>query len=314
VTRPRHIDVHAHAFSPAYVDLLERLGAPPEVVEPARTVLGESDLARRIGTMDESGVERQVLSMSAATPYFDLPSSAIEAARFLNDEHAAVCRAHIGRFSFFATLPMPHVDAALEELQRAFSELGAAGVTFTTSIRSRPLTDPAFSEVFAELDRRNAVVFLHPPGLACGSALIRESRLVWSLGAPIEDAVCAMQLMQAGFPRRYPRLKIILPHLGGFLSFVRYRVDRSAARSMPGEDPPSLQMRRFWYDTANGEPDSLFSAVAAYGAERLVFGSDYPYWTGESYRHAVDYLETAGLSEAELSAVRYDNANRILVI
>jgi len=307
----RHIDVHAHAFSAAYVDLLERLGAAADVVSPARAVVAaspEADLRDRLAHMDEGSVERAVLSMSAATPYFDDAEAAVRAARFLNDEHAARCRAHPARFSFFATLPMPHVDAALAELRRALEELRAVGVTFTTSIRTRPLTDPAFAELFAELDRRGALVFLHPPGLACASPLIRESGLAWSLGAPIEDAVCALQLMQAGFPRRYPRLRIILPHLGGFLPFLRYRLDRGAERKFPNDDPPSVQMRRFWYDTANGEPESLTHAVHAFGIDRVLWGSDYPYWREDSYRRAVDYLALTGLPESELDAIRYENA------
>ncbi len=309
-----HIDVHAHAFSTEYIDLLEQLGAPGDVLVPARMVIAEASpqgVPERLAAMDGSDVERQILSMSAATPYFDDAASAVRAARVSNDEHAALCRAHPARFSFFATLPMPHVDAALEEIRRAFDELGAAGVTFTTSIRVRSLAEPAFAEVFAELDRRAAVVFLHPPGLACASPLIRESGLAWSVGAPIEDAVCAMQLMKAGFPRRYPQLKIIMPHLGGFLPFLRYRLDRSTERQMPGEDPPSVQMRKFWYDTANGDPDALLHSISTYGLERIVFGTDYPYWMGASYDRAVDYLALTGLGEAELRAIRYENARAL---
>lgn len=311
----RHIDVHAHAFSAPYVDLLERLGAHRDVIAPARMVVAatpDDDLRDRLAHMDEGGVERAILSMSAATPYFDEAAPAIGAARFLNDEHAGRCRDHPARFSFFATLPMPHVDAALAELARAVDELGAVGVTFTTSIQGRPLTDPAFAPVFAELDRRAAVVFLHPPGLACASPLIRESGLAWSLGAPIEDAVCALQLMQAGFPRRYPHLKIILPHLGGFLPFLRYRLDRGADRKFPGDDPPSVQMRKFWYDTANGEPEALTHAVHAYGIDRILWGSDYPYWREESYQRAVDYLALTGLPEHDLDAIRYGNAAQLI--
>src|SRR5579871_5475120 len=115
----RHIDVHAHAFSAGYVDLIERLGAPAEVVAPARMVVAASpdaDLRDRLAHMDAGHVERAVLSMSGATPYLDDRAAAVQAARFLNDEHATLCRAHPARFSFFATLPLPHVDAALAEL------------------------------------------------------------------------------------------------------------------------------------------------------------------------------------------------------
>jgi predicted TIM-barrel fold metal-dependent hydrolase len=309
-----HIDVHAHAFSPAYIDLLEELGAGRDVIWPARMVIDEASpqgLADRLGAMDASDVARQVLSMSAATPYFDDPAAAVRATRFINDEHAELCRSHAARFSFFATLPMPHVDVALTEIARAFDELGAAGITFTTHLRGRPLTEPAFEPVFAELDRRSAVVFLHPPGLACASPLIRDSGLAWSVGAPVEDAVCALQLMKAGFPRRFPNLKIILPHLGGFLPFLRYRLDRSADRQMPGEDPPSVQMTKFWYDSANGEPDALRAAVRAYGIGRVLYGSDYPYWTGASYTRTVEYLAMTGLGEEELEAIRHGNAQAL---
>jgi aminocarboxymuconate-semialdehyde decarboxylase len=313
----RHIDVHAHAFSAAYIDLLEELGAPGDVVAPTRMVAATSpaaDLRNRIAHMDEGFVERAVLSMSAATPYFNDPAAALRAARFLNDEHAELCRTHAGRFSFFATLPLPHVDAALDELDRAVGELGAAGVTLSTTIQGRPLTDASFAEVFAELDRRAAVVFLHPPGLSCASPLIRESGLAWSVGNPLESAVCALQLLEAGFPRRFPRLNIIVPHLGGFLPFLRYRLDKAAARKFTYGDPPSEQMRKFYYDSVNGEPEALTLAVHTFGSDRILWGSDYPYWRGEAFRHAVDYLALTGLPVNDLKRIRYDNAAALLAL
>ena len=120
--------------------------------------------------------------------------------------------------------------------------------------------------------------------------------------------------MQAGFPKRYPDLKIIVPHLGGFLPFLRYRLDRGADFMMRGQDLPSVQMRKFWWDTANGEPDALLNTVHVCGADKVVFGSDYPFWNGPAYQHTVDYLESAGLSEPDLAAIRFDNARTLLGI
>ena len=305
--------MHAHYFDRAYVDLLESLGVDARIIPDARRAVSaaaDNGIAERLDVMDRSGVERQMLSMSAVTPYLDDVAAAVRGARFLNDQHAGLQRAHPQRFGFFATLPMPHVDASLAEIARAFDDLQAGGVTFTTSIRSRSLADPAFDAVFAELDRRAAVVFLHPAGFACESPTIEASGLAWPVGAPVEDAVCAMQLVRAGFPERYPRLKIIVPHLGGFLPFLRYRLDKTNSRR-PGQDKPSTQWRKFWYDTANGEPAALRQAVDVYGADRILFGSDYPYWTDESYAHAVHYLELAGLGAPELAAIRSGNARAL---
>ncbi|MGA2396432.1 MAG: amidohydrolase family protein, partial [Candidatus Lustribacter sp.] len=175
----------------------------------------------------------------------------------------------------------------------------------TTQIGDRPLTDPAFAEIFAELDRREQVVFLHPPGLGCASPIMRDG-LSWAIGAPIEDAACAMQLMRADWPRRYPRLKVILPHLGGFIAFLRYRLGRSADPNIPS---PVEQMRKFWYDTANGEPAALRASIECYGLDRLVFGTDYPYWLpGTGYEQAVGYISHVGLTPDEVNAIRFGNA------
>jgi predicted TIM-barrel fold metal-dependent hydrolase len=315
MSAPGGIDVHAHAFSGGYVALLARLGAVSEVMHTTQGVFSDSqrdDVEQRLAVMDLGNVERQVLSMSAATPYFENVSSAKEAARFINDEHAEMCRAFPDRFSFFCVLPMPHIDASLAEAERAFTELGAAGVTFTTHVLGRALSDPSFAAIFAELDRRSAVAFIHPVGTACGSPIIAESNLSWTIGAPIEDAVCALQLMQADFPRRYPRLKVILPHLGGFLAFLRYRLGRSTHRWMPGAEDPATQMRKFWYDTSNGEPAALRASIECYGIDKLLLGTDYPYWMpGTGYEHSVDYFEHIDLSKTDVAAIRRENACRL---
>jgi len=113
--------VHAHFFSRAYVDLLERTGCDDRILlDSRRAVFDVPDHGSVRGSPSwmPSRVERQILSMSAATPYLDDRARAVRAARFLNDEHAVVCRRYPDRFGFFATLPMPHIDAALDEIRR----------------------------------------------------------------------------------------------------------------------------------------------------------------------------------------------------
>ena len=119
-----------------------------------------------------------------------------------------MCAQHGGHFAAIAALPLPHVDAALAELTRALDDLGMVGVSLGCSIVGRPLDEAAFEPMFAELDRRGAVLFLHPVGRGCGS-LLEGFDLNFPLGAPFEDTVAALRLILAGIVDRYPRLRII---------------------------------------------------------------------------------------------------------
>jgi 6-methylsalicylate decarboxylase len=311
VTAALRTDVHAHFFDAPYLDLLDRLGVRSDVTAPGRQVLAaspEQDLAERFAALDEAGIGRQILSISGVAPYHEAERAAVEGARYANDRYAELAAAHPERLAFFAVLPMPHVAASLAELERAL-DLGALGVTMTTSVLGSGLDDPRFDPIFAELDRRGSVVFIHPTGLACESPMLRG--FAWPLGAPVEDTLCALQLMKSGFPRRFPRVKMILPHLGGVLPFLLERLDRSSVRSMPNEERLSLQVRLFWYDTCNGHPDALVASIHAYGIERILFGTDYPYWKDDAFRRAVEYVGLSGLSDDECAAIEHGNAARM---
>jgi 6-methylsalicylate decarboxylase len=143
-----------------------------------------------------------VLSVGALQPYFANADEATAAARLSNDLYADVCQRYGGRFSAFATVPLPHIDAALTELARAIEVLGMVGVNLGCSIASRPLDDAAFEPFFAELNRRGTVVFLHPVGCGCG-AFLEDLGLDFPLGAPFEDSIAALRLVLAGV---YPPL------------------------------------------------------------------------------------------------------------
>jgi aminocarboxymuconate-semialdehyde decarboxylase len=182
------------------------------------------------------------------------------------------------------------------------------GVTLNTTVFGVPLSDPAFAPLFAELDRRGAVVFIHSAALCCGSQPIRDARLTTGLGAVVEDSLCALQLLQAEFPARFPRLRIISAHLGGTLPYL---IERLAIRAdtFLGDGPPLRErLRYFWYDTVNGEPGALRLAHHLFGAERLLLGTDYPFLRGEHHRHAVEYVAHAGLPSGDVAQIYAGNA------
>jgi predicted TIM-barrel fold metal-dependent hydrolase len=191
--------------------------------------------------MASAGVELQVLSATPASPHFEREPDAVAAARWVNDEYAELVRRFPHRFRAFASLPLPHVDAALAELDRALDGLGMVGAAVTTSVLGRSLADPSFAPLYAELDRRGAVLYVHPAGTGAESPLIAQHNLTWMIGAPIEDAVAAMHLILAGIPRAYPGIKIVISHLGGALPMGLERADHQYGWEAPGtSEKPSV--------------------------------------------------------------------------
>jgi aminocarboxymuconate-semialdehyde decarboxylase len=261
--------------------------------------------------MDRAHVDKQILSVAGLAPYLPDEAAAVEGARFVNDLYAELSRTEARRFAAFGVLPMPHVSASLTELARVLDDLGMWGVTVTTSILGTSLADASFDPIYAELDRRGAVLFIHPAGFACGSPDLVANGLTWPLGAPFEDTMAVLELMQAGFTQRFPRIKAIVPHLGGTLPFLTQRLDHMAAFFMPGKGKPSEIARTFWYDTVNAYPPALRLAIGTFGLDRIVFGTDWPYWKGEAHQLAADYLAATGLTPDEIAAIDSGNARAL---
>ncbi|MFJ9817160.1 amidohydrolase family protein [Streptomyces sp. NPDC101151] len=299
------VDVHAHLWSEGYLRLLESYGREDTATQRGMGA-GDSpeDLDARFTMNDIAGIEHQILSVSPQTPCFPERERAVHAARLANDLYAQVVAQWPTRFSAFAALPLPHMDAALEELTRALDELGLAGVGLTTSVLGRSLGDPAFIPLFEELDRRQAVLSLHPAGRDAGSPLIAANRMRWMVGAPMEDTVCAMHLMLEGIPRRFPRIRIVHAHLGGALPMLLPRADEHVPWEAPGlAEMPTVAARRMYYDTvAHGHRPAVRAAADSYGADRLVFGTDFPYQSGPQLVGAVACV-TDALAPREAEAV-----------
>ncbi|HUY19687.1 MAG TPA: amidohydrolase family protein [Candidatus Binataceae bacterium] len=306
------VDVHAHLFPAAYRAVMQRLGG-----ETTRYPLGsdaQEELDARFEMMDGAGVDLQVLSVASALPYFERESNAIDGARAANDLYAEFVARYPGRFRAFAVTPLPHVDAALAEMARALDQLKMVGVTLGSSVMNRSAADPAFDPLWAELNRRAATLFVHPAGLGLCSPLVRDYGLTWPVGAPFEDTMFAMHVIQRQLPVRYPKIKIIVPHFGGVMPLVLPRIDQHEQLFMKeGDEPPSVTAKRLWYDTVgHGSLEALRCAHAAFGAERLVYGSDYPFQVREHYQRSVTYVQEAGFPTADVKKILDTNGARLL--
>lgn len=295
------IDVHAHYWTDAYLDMLVELGKTDTATQRGIGAGGGAELDTRLRLMDRAGVDMQVLSAAPQLPYGNDADRAVAAARYVNDEYAALVAKHPDRFRAFAATPMPHIDEAITEMGRAMDELGMVGLTMNTSILDRAITDPEFEPVFSELDRRAAVLYLHPVGNGACSPLVREHRITWMVGAPFEDTIAAMQLITAGHLQRYPAVKIICSHLGGALPMITRRADDHVAWEAPDTpEAPSRAVRRMWYDTVSHcHAPALRCAIESFGADRMLLGTDFPYEDGETFVRAVDYISDAAGEQAQ---------------
>jgi 6-methylsalicylate decarboxylase len=312
--QPLAIDVHAHLFPERYLDLVQRFGKTDTGTQRNRQAgIAPGEMDARFALMDAAGVDVQILSVSPQVPHFENAADAVTAAKLANDMLADAAHQWPKRFRFFAALPMPHVDAALKEMERAFA-LGAVGVGLSTVILDRSLADASFLPVYEEMNRRATVLFLHPAGNAIFSKLIADHHLTWMIGAPAEDSVAALHLIQQGIPTKFPNLKIINSHLGGALPVLLKRLDSITTWEYPQmPEKPSVALRRMYYDTVDyGDVPALHASIAAFGLDKMVLGSDFPYETGDLYTLSANYIREAGLKPHETTAILGGNAAKIL--
>jgi predicted TIM-barrel fold metal-dependent hydrolase len=308
------IDVHAHYWTDDYLDLLTDLGQAGAVAARGLGAGGGAELAARLRLMDRAGVQMQVLSACPQSPYGQDGQKATQAARFVNDQYAGLVQHYPDRFRAFAALPMPHLQESLGELGRALDELGMAGIAMNTTVLGRALAEPGFDPVFAELNRRSAVLYLHPAGNSACTPLIGDYHLTWMVGAPVEDTISIMQLITRGIPARYPDITIINSHLGGALPMLLQRADDQYRWEAPGTpEKPSVAARRMWYDTVgHGHVPALRCAIDSFGADRLLLGTDFPYENGDTFIRAIDYINDPRIDPDAARAILDHNASTLL--
>ena len=310
------IDVHAHYWTEDYLDLLVDLGKADAVAVRGIGAGGGAEMQARLRLMERAGVEMQVLSACPQLPYGEDEKKATRAARFVNDQYAELVQGHRDRFRAFAALPLPHLEESIGEMRRALDQLQMAGVAMNTTVLGRALVEPDYEPIFAELDSRGAVLYLHPAGNSACSPLIGNYHLTWMVGAPVEDTISIMQLITHGIPARYPNIKIINSHLGGALPMLVQRADDQYHWEAPDTpEPPSVAARRMWYDTVgHGHVPALRCAIDSFGAGRLLLGTDFPYENGDLFVRAVGYINDPQVGTNAARAILDQNAGALLGI
>ncbi|MCX0242266.1 amidohydrolase family protein [Streptomyces drozdowiczii] len=284
------IDVHAHFVTDAYADAARSAGIThPDGMPgwPSWSVEQHLDL------MDDAGIARSYLSVSSPGVHFGDDRAARALAREVNGFGARVRAGHPDRFGQFASLPLPDVEGALTEAAYALDVLGADGVAVETNHHGLYLGDPRLEPLWEALDSRGALVFVHPtsPPHADETALGRPRPMLEFL---FDTARAASDLLLRGVFTRHPRIRWVLTHGGGALPLLADRID--LFRTITGGDGPSAveQLGRLWYDMAGTPfPRQIPALDAAFGTERLLYGSDYCWTPAEAARAQIASVDAA---------------------
>ena len=304
--KPRRIDVHHHIVPPVWLDALKAAKQSNPIIEGWTP-------AKSLEDMDKAGITTAMVSPTTPQVGFLPAPEAARVARASNEWARKLATDHPGRFGVFAMLPMPYVDESLKEIAYAFDTLKVDGIGMMTNYGDKWLGYDEFAPVFAELNRRKAVVYTHPTGANCCVNLVRGvSELAVEYGADTTRTIT--NLIFSGTAAKCPDVSFIFSHGGGVLSSVaeRLRIQMVTIPPYKGKFTREMvdhELKRFFYDTAQVSNEVTIQAVARLvGVSQIVFGTDYPYRTGAEH--------VAGLkqrfSAAELLRIDRGNVLRIL--
>jgi predicted TIM-barrel fold metal-dependent hydrolase len=306
ISKAHRIDVHHHVAPPQWLD--EVIGR--DLLQPATR---NWSVEKSIDDMGKGGVAAAAVSVTNPGLWFGDKAQSARLARDSNDFMAQLVRDRPARFAMFAAMPLPDVDATLREITYALDTLRADGIGLFTSYRDIWLGNEAFVPVMEELNRRKALVFVHPTAAQCCMNLIPDVQPgVMEYGTDTTRAI--LGLLFSGQAVRYPDIRFIWSHAGGTAPFLAGRIEGSVPRlkDYATRLPKGAihEMKRFFYDVAGAaNPGALTSLMQLVTTQQVLFGTDYPSGT------SMDIL--AGLakmtfSDADLAAIDRGNAIKLL--
>ena len=302
------IDVHHHFAPPYWLRVTEG-------ISPATSGIWKPWTPQKsLDTMDQGGCQKAILSITTPGLTFGDNEQTRRLARDANEYGAKMRSDHPGRFGVFAALPFPDVDACLREIAYGLDTLKFEGVGMFTSYGKYYLGDPIFFPIFEELNRRKAVLFVHPTSPACCANLM----------APITDADieygtdttrAIARMILSGTSMKYPNMKVIWSHAGGTMPYLQWRFMRESRNMQRNQAnlPVTFEdeARKMYYDTAQAAIAAPMAAITKMiPMNHLLFGSDYPYLT---VKENVDGLANCGVfTPDQLTAIGRANTVALL--
>jgi len=309
-SNPRRIDVHHHMLPPEYANLTrDRI---LEITSGDATVLKWTPDVT-LEQMEQFGVASAILSLPVPGAWFGGKENSRKLARISNEYGTRLSKDYPGRFGVFAALPLPDVDGSLAEIEFAFDALGADGVYLQTSYDDKWPGDPAFAPVFDELNRRKAIVFVHPTEPCCCANLIPgiPSNVIEFV---FDTTRTIISFLVNGTFARGPDIRFIFCHSGGTMPVLAARINGFfQARSALASRVPNgvfYELRKLNYDIANAtNPSSLAALMNLVPTTQILFGSDFPYRAVAPTANGWDNYQ---VSPEIKRAVNRDNALKLL--
>jgi len=313
--RVKTIDVHAHCH---FREALALIGDEAPRVMPQTKGAQEHSIgvAERLKGMDAQGIDMEVLSIN---PYWyrkerDLAAQIV---KVQNEKLAELCASHPDRFAAFASLALQYPDLAVQQLETAVKQQGLRGAAIGGSVLGEDFSEARFHPVWAKAEELGAVLFIHPqstPELA--KRFKGNGWLSNTIGNPLDTTIALQHLIFEGTLDRFPGLKIIAAHGGGYLPSYSARSDHACFVSPQNcnadiqlKKKPSEYLNQLYFDALVFTPQALRHLVAQVGATQIVLGSDHPIPWEE---HPVDHVfATTSLSDAEKIAILGGNAARL---
>jgi aminocarboxymuconate-semialdehyde decarboxylase len=309
------VDVHAHCYFHEAINLMGD-GAnkvlPPVKGVPEHFIVIE----QRLKEMDAMAIDMEVLSINPFW-YGKDRDTAAQIVKVQNEKLAELCAARPERFAAFASLTLQYPDLAVQQLETAVREQGLRGAAIGGSVLGEDFSDPKFHPVWAKAEELGAVLFIHPqstPELA--KRFKGNGWLSNTVGNPLDTTIALQHLIFEGTLDRFPGLKIIAAHGGGYLGSYAARGDHACFVSPQNCNPsitlkkkPSEYLNQLYFDAMVFTPEGLRHLVAQVGASQVVLGTDHPIpWE----QHPVDHVfATTTLSDKQKIAILGGNAARL---
>src|SRR6266403_1638405 len=313
--RVKTIDVHAHCLFHEAVDLM---GDAARNVRPETKGSEQMFIAieERLRAMDAMAIDMEVLSINPFWYRKDRDTAA-QIVKVQNEKLAELCASKPDRFAAYASLALQFPDLAVQQLEHAVKRLGLRGAAVGASVRGEEFSEPRFDPVWAKAEELGAVLFIHPqstPDLA--KRLKGNGWLANTIGNPLDTTIALQHLIFEGTLDRFPGLKIIAAHGGGYLGSYAARGDHACFVSPQNFNPnitlkkkPSEYLNQLYFDALVFTPEALRHLVAQVGASQVVLGSDHPIpWE----QHPVDHVfATTTLTDKQKIAILGGNAARL---